>query len=201
MGNWLIALKGGKLLKESSSFDLMWEPLKLNNGQIRGFNQLTNGYALGWPTVSRSSHPGAAPVGGERSALFVYGKDDSVNSSFNQPDGIKKLRLGLLSKGFDKTEQVLTLIKKDDPAFQLRESELNGWGYKLLSQKKVTESAAIFRLNVKLYPQSANAYGSLGEIMKITGNNSEALINYKRSLELDPVHKNAKERIKILLKS
>ena len=227
MGNWLIALKGSKLLKESSSFDSMWEPVKLNNGQIRGFNQLTNGYALGWPTVSRSSHPALAPVGGGRSALFVYGKDDlsivvltnlmganpdqfideiagfyypdmKEANGFGLSEGIKKLRQGLLSKGFDKTDQVLTDIKKDDPAFQLKENELNGWAYKLLSQKKLTESAAIFKLNIKLYPQSANAYDSLGEIMEVMGNNSAALINYKRSLELDPQNKNAEERIKVL---
>lgn len=227
MANWLIALKGGNLLREDSSLSLMWEPVKLNNGQIRGFNQLTNGYALGWPTVTRSSHPAVAPVGGGRSAFFLYPKDDLAivvltnlmganpdqfideiagfyypdmkeENGFGLSDDIKKLRSALLVQGFDKAEQVATNLRKAEPSFHLDERDLNGWGYKLLSQKKVQESAAIFKLNVWLYPQSANAYDSLGEIMEIMGNKLEALASYKRSLELDPENKNAKERIKDL---
>lgn len=76
MANWIIALKTGKLLKEKSSIEALWTPAILNNGKVGGFNRLTNGYALGWPTVTREKHPAVAPVGGGRSALFVYLKDD-----------------------------------------------------------------------------------------------------------------------------
>lgn len=76
MANWIIALKSGKLLKEKSSIEMLWNPAVLNDGKIGGFNKLTNGYALGWPTVTRPEHPAVGPVGGGRSALFVYLKDD-----------------------------------------------------------------------------------------------------------------------------
>jgi len=75
MANWIIALNTGKLLKQQSSIETLWTPAKLNNGKIGGFNKLTNGYALGWPTVTRDEHPAVAPVGGGRSALFIYPKD------------------------------------------------------------------------------------------------------------------------------
>jgi len=75
MANWIIALNTGKLLKQQSSIEILWTPAKLNNGKIGGFNKLTNGYALGWPTVTRDEHPAVAPVGGGRSALFIYPKD------------------------------------------------------------------------------------------------------------------------------
>lgn len=226
MGNWIIALKQGKILKSKSSFDVMWEPAKLNNGEIRGFNQLTNGYALGWPTVTRKSHPAVAPVGGGRSALFMYLKDDlsivvltnlmgsnpdqfideiagfyypdMKEEGFGLPDRIKEFRSALLAKGFDRAELVLNDLQKKEPAFQLEENELNAWAYDLLRQKKIKEAAAIFKLNVKLYPKSANAWDSLGELMEILENNAEALINYQKSLELNPGNKNALERIKVL---
>jgi CubicO group peptidase (beta-lactamase class C family) len=76
LANWIIALKSGKLLKDPASIDLMWKPAILANGKIGGFNRLTNGYALGWPTITREEHPAVGPVGGGRSALFVYLKDD-----------------------------------------------------------------------------------------------------------------------------
>ncbi len=75
LSKWLIALQNGTILKQIS-VDQLFTTTKLNNGDIGGFNILTNGYALGWPTVVREKHPAVAPVGGMRSALFVYPQDN-----------------------------------------------------------------------------------------------------------------------------
>ncbi|RYZ18800.1 MAG: class A beta-lactamase-related serine hydrolase, partial [Sphingobacteriales bacterium] len=71
MALWVIALKKGTLISKTSLDDL-WKPSILNNGQIGGFNSFVNGYALGWPTVTRAEHPAVAPVGGGRNALAIY---------------------------------------------------------------------------------------------------------------------------------
>jgi CubicO group peptidase (beta-lactamase class C family) len=227
LSNWIIALKSGKLLKQQASINLLWTPALLNNGKIGGFNRLTNGYALGWPTVTREEHPAVGPVGGGRSALFVYLKDDlsiivltnlmganpdqfideiagyyipemhEVNG-FGLPANLKRLRAELLRKGFDKAVPVSVRLKKKDPAFSLSENELNGWGYQLSAQKNLPAALNIFKLNVALYPQSANAYDSLAEIQEFTENASEALVNYKKSLALDPKNKHAAGRIQAL---
>lgn len=227
MANWIIALKSKKLLKEQSSVDLLWAPAILNNGNIGGFNRLTNGYALGWPTVTREDHPAVGPVGGGRSALFVYLKDDlsivvltnlmgsnpeqfideiagyyipdmHEANGFGLPANLKKLRAELLKQGFDKALPVAARLKKNDPAFNLSDSELNGWGYQLLAQKKLPAALSIFKLNVALYPQSANAYDSLAETLEIAENTTDALTNYKKSLAIDPKNQHAVERIKAL---
>jgi CubicO group peptidase (beta-lactamase class C family) len=227
MGNWIIALKSGKLLKNEASIQTMWQPAILNNGKIGGFNQLTNGYALGWPTVTREEHPAVGPVGGGRNAVFVYLKDDlsivvlsnlmganpeqfvdeiagyyilemhEING-FGLSPSVKKLRAELIKQGFNNAAPVAAKLKKQTPGLVLPEDELNGWGYKLLGQKKPAEAVAIFKLNTALYPKSANAYDSLGEALEITGNNKESLLNYKKSLALNPDNKNAAERIKAL---
>ena len=77
LAQWIIALQSGILLKLSSVKSL-WLPARLNNGEIHGFSPLLNGYAAGWPVVLRQKHPAAAPVGGGRSALFVY-REDSLS--------------------------------------------------------------------------------------------------------------------------
>lgn len=64
LSKWLIALNDGKLLQNKNSVKELFTSVKLNDGHIDGFNKLTNGYALGWPTVVREEHPAAAPVGG-----------------------------------------------------------------------------------------------------------------------------------------
>lgn len=227
MANWIIALKSGKLLKDKASIATMWTPALLNNGKTGGFNGLTNGYALGWPTVTREEHPAVGPVGGGRSALFIYLKDDLsivvlTNLMGSNPDRfideiagyyipemresngfglsapIRKLRTELLKRGFGNSIPVAAELIKKDPSLKLNENELNNWAYQLLSQKKTTEALSIFRLNVSLFPGSANAYDSFGEILEITGDKKEALLNYKKSLDLNPGNKNAAERIKIL---
>lgn len=224
MANWIIALKAGKLLKQQKSIDAMWTPAILNNGKIGGFNKLTNGYALGWPTVTRKDHPAVGPVGGGRSALFIYLKDDlsivvltnlmggnpdrfideiagyyipemHEANGFGLSENVKKLRSALLKQNFANAGKVATALKNADPSFTLNEQELNAWGYQLLGQKKAAEALAVFQLNASLFPQSANAYDSLGEVQEITGNKKEALASYKRSLALNPENKNAVNRI------
>ncbi|MBG6234496.1 CubicO group peptidase (beta-lactamase class C family) [Pedobacter sp. CAN_A7] len=227
MANWIIALTSGKLLKHQNSLSTLWTPAQLNNGKIGGFNQLTNGYALGWPTVTRDEHPAVAPVGGGRSAFFIYPKDnlsivvlsnlmganpdrfiDEIagyyipdmreSNGFGLPPVVKKLRAGLLKAGFNNTSQVIANLKKADPTIEFHENDLNNWGYQLLKQEKNKEALAIFTLNTTLHPQSANAYDSLGEMQEIMGNNKEAVINYKKSLSLNPENKNAGERLSAL---
>jgi CubicO group peptidase (beta-lactamase class C family) len=227
MANWIIALKTGKLLKQKSSIDTMWKPAILNNGKIGGFNKLTNGYALGWPTVTREDHPAVGPVGGGRSALFVYLNEDLsivvlTNLMGGNPDqfideiagyyipemheangfglsaNLKKLRAELLNKGFGNANTVAANLKKKDAAFKLDENEVNSWGYQLLNQKKNTEALSVFKLNTALFPKSANTYDSYAETLEMTGNTKEAIINYKKSVQLNPQNKNAAERIKML---
>ena len=227
MANWIIALKTGKLLKNKASIESMWTPAVLNNGKISGFNKLNNGYALGWPTVTRKDHPAVGPVGGGRSALFVYLKDDlsiivltnlmgsnpeqfideiagyyipdmRIANGFGLPPAIIKLRTELLKQGFTNADRVAASLLKKETALKFDEDELNDWGYLLLSQKKPKEALSIFTLNTKLFPKSANTYDSLGEMLELDGDNKNALLNYKKSLSLNPGNQHAANRIKIL---
>jgi len=70
---------------------------------------------------------------------------------------------------------------------------LNNLGYALLRGDKVTEAIAVFRLVVDSFPQSANAYDSLGEAYAAAGDVDRAIANYERSLELNPGNTNAEE--------
>jgi CubicO group peptidase (beta-lactamase class C family) len=75
MAQWIIALQEGKLLKRQTNLTTLWMPVLLNNGSQGGFGRLLNGYALGFPTVTRSKHRAVAGVGGARSAFFIYPDD------------------------------------------------------------------------------------------------------------------------------
>ncbi|MCY1536997.1 hypothetical protein D9M68_724740 [compost metagenome] len=168
-----------------------------------------------------------AAVGGGRNALFVYLNDDlsivvltnlmgsnperfideiagyysndmHEANGFGLPQGIKQLRVELLKNKFQNPLAIVKALKKKDPKIDLNEKVLNAWGYQLLGQKDITKAHAIFKLNTQLYPNSANTYDSLAEILEVMENKSEALINYNKVLALDPGNKNAAIRIKVL---
>ena len=56
----------------------------------------------------------------------------------------------------------------------------------------------IFKLYSEIFPQSANAYDRLAEAYMMDGNKELAILNYQKSLELDPDKKNAAGKIKHL---
>jgi hypothetical protein len=76
------------------------------------------------------------------------------------------------------------------------ENDLNEWGYNLLSQNRNSEAVKVFEINALLNPTSANAYDSLGEVYLKMNNRELAILNYKKSLELNPKNENARKVLK-----
>ncbi len=71
------------------------------------------------------------------------------------------------------------------------EQDINNYGYALLGQKKTDEAIAIFRKNVKDYPNSWNTYDSLGEALAAKGDTKAAIDNYTKAMNMatDPTQK------------
>ena len=61
---------------------------------------------------------------------------------------------------------------------------------------KQNEAIEIFKLNVAEYPKAFNTYDSLGEAYMVSGNKELAILNYKKSLELNPQNTNATSMLK-----
>jgi CubicO group peptidase (beta-lactamase class C family) len=78
------------------------------------------------------------------------------------------------------------------------EQELNGLGHRLLSMERTTDAIEILKLNVEAYPESWNAYDSLGETFMKNGDREEAIKNYQKSLDLNPKNENARVMIEKL---
>lgn len=224
---WIIALQNMQLLKDKSSLASLWTPAKLNNGQTGGFSNLLNGYAAGWPIVARSEHPAAAAVGGGRSALFVYPNDDlsiivltnlaggspdafidelagifipdmKASNGFGLSPSMKLVKAGLDKSGYKHAIELVNKLKKANKYFAVIEREVNSWGYKLLSQNKMADALELFKLNVYLFPKSANAFDSLGEIYAENGDIKLAIQHYEQSLKLNPQNRNAEVQLKNL---
>lgn len=224
MANWIIALQNNQFLKEEKSMTALWTASRLNNGKTGGFSNLLNGYSAGWPIISRNEHPAAAPVGGGRSAVFVYPNDNLsiivlTNLSGGTPDAfideiagfyipdmkesngfglstsIKVLRTELEKSGYRNAVIEFEKTKLKDGRFNLMEADINSWGYKLINQKRIKDALEIFKLNVYLYPSSSNAFDSLGEIYAELGDTDLAIKSYEQSLKLNPNNSSARSQI------
>ena len=86
---------------------------------------------------------------------------------------------------------------RSDPRNELyfEESEFNAMGYRLMGAGKMREAIEIFRLNVAMYPESANVYDSLAEACLHWGDKYNTIQYYKKSLELNPQNENARSRL------
>lgn len=105
----------------------------------------------------------------------------------------------ILEKGVDAgVAQYRDLKTKQSSTYELGETELNTLGYQLLGAGKPKEAITIFKLNVEAYPQSSNVYDSLGEAYLLGGEYDLAVLNYKKSLELNSQNTNAVEALKKL---
>jgi predicted Zn-dependent protease len=114
-------------------------------------------------------------------------------------DLVTALRMELRKRGYEQAIEVFKALKRKNPAFQPLENDLNDWAYRMLNGGgKPKEALEIFKLNVFLYPSSANVYDSVAEAYEANGNRDLAIVNYKRSLELDPKNTNAAQQLKRL---
>jgi len=68
--------------------------------------------------------------------------------------------------------------------FSFAEYELNLLGYRLLREKRFDDAVAILKLNVEMFPLSANTYDSLAEAYMRMGNTRDAKKEYMRALSM-----------------
>jgi tetratricopeptide (TPR) repeat protein len=72
--------------------------------------------------------------------------------------------------------------------YNFSEDAINELGYYYMSRKELTNALAIFKLNVDEFPESSNVYDSYAEALLQNGNTEEAIVNYKKSVELNPAN-------------
>lgn len=87
-------------------------------------------------------------------------------------------------KAMGKTEEADKIMI--DAVAIANENELNTYGYTLMNAGQHDKAIEIFTLNTKRYPKSANTFDSLGEGFVTKGDKKNAILNFKKSLSLNP---------------
>ena len=110
--------------------------------------------------------------------IFDYYKFDLYDSYLND----KNIRLdSLLDVHYKNISKQLGYSVK--PAEDL----VNGLAYHSLNTKQFTKAKYLFKMNVENYPESSNAFDSLGDFYTETGDTANAIKCYKKALEIKPL--------------
>lgn len=73
-------------------------------------------------------------------------------------------------------------------------------GYYYKGKNRIDDAITVFNYNTQLFPKSGNVYDSLADAYNAKGDKEKALLNYKRSVALDPNNEMAKKIIEELEK-
>lgn len=149
-------------------------------------------------------------------AIMKEGETVEPMLPFERPEieqartALRKARLGsaaelfgkaLLEGGVPAAEKKLKQLLKsraNGPVFD--EADFNAFGYKLLQDSRLDPALYVFETVTRLYPDSWNAWDSLGEAAAKAGLKERAIASYRKSIELNPQNKNGKAMLEKLEK-
>ena len=205
---WEESFSTDKLVRQST-LDEAFTPFPVKEG--------TSTYGYGWNIVSNDGakfiwHTGntdgfRAFVGrrlAEKIGVVILTAGDSKRMEINEaiiniihgdPYTLPKIPIAdklydqISRKGIEKGLVYYDSLKsKDFQNYDFSEPQLNSLGYRLLNDKKEKAAIEIFRLNTIAFPQSSNAFDSLGEAYYHAGDTPTAIKCYQKALELDPTN-------------
>lgn len=106
----------------------------------------------------------------------------------------------VLERGADEFMKLYGEVKRVAPQSVIaREAYVNSLGYRVLPLDR-KKAIALFELNVRSYPQSANVYDSLAEAYLADERPQLAIKYYEKALQVDPNYPNAKAAAAVIKK-
>lgn len=184
--------------------------------------------ALGLLNACRESFPGIAVTYAKLALAYLGLKDAAAAAAimkagetvepmlpFERPEieqaktALRKAKLGsaadlfgaaLLEGGIPAAGKKLKKMRTrghDGPVFD--EDDFNNLGYKLLQENRLDIALYVFETVTRLYPESWNAWDSLGEAAAKAGQTEKAVASYRKSLALNPKNKNGQAMLDKLL--
>jgi CubicO group peptidase (beta-lactamase class C family) len=141
------------------------------------------------------SGKGVAIMGNSANAISVgnslvesVAKEYGWNYTPDPPSAVELLMLVASAKGPQAVVARYSELKKagSATAYRVDENTLIALGYHYLFAGQTDSALQIFQLEVQDYPNFWNAYDSLGEAFLKAGQKKLAMLNYQKSVELNP---------------
>jgi CubicO group peptidase (beta-lactamase class C family) len=184
-------------LERTGAGDAVWH-WGDNNGEFQSFVMAYPREKIGVVIFTNSGNglsiipEVVSQITGSAHAAFAWMSYEPYNSP------AKILFRDILARGGAAISQYRESHVKHPGAGVLNEEQVNKLGYWLLGKDRVKEAIEVFKMNVEDFPNSSNAYDSLGEAYMIDGDKELSIKNYQRSFELNPNNTNALEMLRKL---
>lgn len=211
IANWIITLKKENFFELQSNINT---PIKCPVKNDSTTSNTSSNCILDWKQNSRTDHPVIKGNSSEQLSISIYPNDNfsvvlisqnvsSIPENFNDDiasfylptmkkhsgyglvKSVKDLWRELEISGYENAHSVAIKLQKDNQ-FNFEESNLGNWGYLLMDQNKTPQALEVFKLNCRLFPDSANTYYDLGEAYYELKHSEQAINNYEKAIKLVP---------------
>jgi len=126
----------------------------------------------------------------ERTSYII----ELIQTELNMPIKLEKLLES--GKTVDEVIEIIKQQDRDEPVYDISENYINELGYEFMQiENKINDALKLFKLNTELYPNAFNTFDSYGECLLKLGDKENAIIAYRKSVELNPENESA---IKVL---
>ncbi|WP_165583314.1 serine hydrolase domain-containing protein [Aquimarina atlantica] len=135
--------------------------------------------------------------------IYLNRNDRTIAATFVKMDTDKKEPIEFLLEGdFDKALSAYMALKEHDSTYlTVTEDYLNDLGYDFFHEDRMKLSQDVFKVNMILYPDSYKVYDSYAEACAKIGEIDMAILNYTKSLELNPQNNRTRQKLMELQKS
>jgi tetratricopeptide (TPR) repeat protein len=174
--------------KNSSELVLNWEkkqfPVKIefdvdNIVMANALEELKGPTGFGWQGYASAANYALQNKTNYDQALKWIDQAITINNSFTT----LSTKSNIL-KAMGKTEDADKMF--NDAVAISTENELNLYGYQLMGNGQIDKAIEMLTLNTKRFPKSANCFDSLGEAFVTKGDKKNAILNFKKSLSMNP---------------
>ena len=132
-------------------------------------------------------------------ADYVAGRDQAVELALNYKSPAESLHTALTAAPAEQARMVFAAFKAQRVYRYLdTEPALIGAGYEFIHSKDYPRAIAAMQLAVGEHPQSANAFDSLGDAYRASGNRDAAIASYIQALTIAPDWQSSIESLKAL---
>lgn len=177
---------------------LGWHILPTATGEIVWHNGGTGGYST-FAGFNKETGVGVVVLTNSTERVDDLGfhlLDQNLPLGEVKPHIAAPIREFIEEEGHENLQAKFRELKKEFPTkYDFSEQGINALGYYYLNRKMYDEALAVFQLNINEYPSSANVYDSYAEALKENGDKENAILNYKKSLEINPGNTNAIEML------
>ncbi len=123
---------------------------------------------------------------------------EEAYQSIEGAPALKALQEAAKAGSYRHFNAIVAGVRQKHPELHLTEEYVNQWGGRLLAEGRGDAAVALFEYNTKQWPDSSDAFESLGYGFQQLGDKPRSVTAYRKAIELNPKNTEALDSLKSL---